>query len=89
MTLSQFCYRIKKKRKKLGYTMMDMAKLIGVSYGYYNMLENEHRNWTPEMIRKSLTVLGMESDKRQVLTCWLKEQMPIELRKWFDVGWLL
>ncbi|PTK16759.1 helix-turn-helix transcriptional regulator [Mammaliicoccus sciuri] len=51
---------IKDVRKELNLTQDDMAKKLGVTIQYYNMLENEKRQPSVAIAKEIGTILGIE-----------------------------
>lgn len=55
--------KLKKLRLKNGYSIYDMAKLIGISYSHYSLIENKKRNMSYEMAIKIAKVFKMKPDQ--------------------------
>lgn len=54
-----FTDRLKKERKKRGYTQQEMADKIGIKRGNYTLIESGHRNPTIKILT-ALAVFGMD-----------------------------
>lgn len=54
---------IKAKREEKGYSLMDFAKVVGISAGYLSQLENGHKeNPKLEIVLKIIKVLEIDID---------------------------
>lgn len=51
---------IKDARKDLGLTQKDMAKKLGVTFQYYNMLENNKKQPSVSIAKEIGVMLGIE-----------------------------
>ncbi|MBO3062773.1 helix-turn-helix transcriptional regulator [Mammaliicoccus fleurettii] len=51
---------IKDARKDLGLTQKDMAKKLGVTFQYYNMLENNKKQPSVSIAKEIGAILGIE-----------------------------
>lgn len=54
--------KLKKMRIEAGYTIYDMAKLVGISYSHYSLIENKKRNLTYDLAIKIAGVFNKKPD---------------------------
>lgn len=54
--------KLKSMRIEMGYTIYDMAKLVGISYSHYSLIENKKRNLTYDLAIKIAKVFGKNPD---------------------------
>jgi putative transcriptional regulator len=54
--------KLRKLRLEKGYTIYDMAKLIGISYSHYSLIENKKRNLSYEMAIKIAKIFDKKPD---------------------------
>lgn len=55
--------KLKQIRIEKGYNIYDMAKLTGISYSHYSLLENMKRKLTYEMAIKIAAVFDKKPDE--------------------------
>ena len=54
--------KLKKMRIESGYTIYDMAKMVGISYSHYSLIENKKRNLTYDLAIKIASVFNKKPD---------------------------
>ena len=54
--------KLKQIRIEKGYTIYDMAKLVGISYSHYSLIENKKRNLSYELAIKIAKVFNKTPD---------------------------
>ena len=54
---------LKSRRKELGFTQNQIAKLSGIKQGYYTQIENGVRNPSVRLAKKLGEILGVEWTK--------------------------